>query len=314
MTNTNIAKNRESFIKSIFQNKLSQEELEFYTSASSIDTFNGEQLLWSNSQQKIFLIIKGSVRVKSDRGELITILNSGFVGLSHLFPKELWQIYKAYSTQGLQVLYLDLLAAQDIMEKFPAFRDYFWRSAIELNCVILHHYASAKDLSQRANLSSLVSALEELSFEQGVYNANILKKDKDFLILNLGDLIHTNGTELLPGKIYDCSLLPDYGEWVNNSGGTQVFYSQEANNRLLDQSKTKKLEASKEEMKQVDSINTIDLAVISKTELQSTKQGKSGKSWVKFKRLKRYLPFIYIFLFILSVFIIIIISRFLESR
>mgnify|MGYP003487385094 CR=1 FL=1 len=251
---SNITKQKQSILKSLFKNKLSEEELTFYTNGCSIFSFDGEELLCSIKQKKIFLIMKGNVQIK-DNNELVTILSSGFVGLSFLFLDYLWQKYQGYSTCGLQVLCLDISVVTDMMKKFPAFPAYFRRQATELDLILLHYYQTKNDLSNRASLSSVVSSLEQLSFESGIYDASLIKADKSALILYSGDLFHTSGTELVPGKIYNCTELPDDGEWIN-SAGTQLFYEVSTSNALLNVNKTRKLGTSNEKaLKQVNSFD-----------------------------------------------------------
>jgi hypothetical protein len=251
---SSITDQKQYILQSIFRNKLLEHELKFYTNGSTIISYNGEELLCSSKQKKIFLILQGYVQVKGN-DEPVTTLSSGFIGLSFLFPDTLWQKYQGYSTCGLQVLCLDILVVQDMMKKFPAFPSYFFQRATELDLILLHYYSTKNDLSKRASLSSVVSSLEQLSFESGIYDASILKEDKSSLILYSGDLMHTSGTELVPGVIYNCTELPDDGEWVN-SGATQLFYEGNASNNLLNLNKTKRLEASKEKAsKQVNSLN-----------------------------------------------------------
>jgi hypothetical protein len=286
-------------LQSIFRNKLSEKELILYANGSSIYTFDQEELLFSG-QKKFFLIIKGDVLIKSENNDLVTRLSSGFVGLSYLFSDKLWQRYRAYSTSGLQVLHLDLLIMQDMMKKFPAFQEYFFRNATELDLVLLHHYSTETDISQRANLAAVVSSLEELSLDAGLYDAGIVKKDKNFLILHTGRFMHTSGPKLLPGKIYDCSALPDTGEWVN-MGNTRLLYSSDPSNNLLNSNKAKLLDVPQEQtLKQVDSINTVNVS----DTLHTSKAFKNKKRF----NYKHYLPFVYIFLFLVSILAIIITS------
>lgn len=293
---SNITDQKHFLLQSIFRNKLSKEELNFYANGSTIYSFEREEPLLT-IQKKIFLIIKGDVLIKSENNEPVTRLSSGFVGLSYLFADELWQRYKVYSTSGLQVLHLDLLIMLDMMKKFPAFRGYFFRMATELDVILLHYYSTKNDISQREDLSTVVSSLEELSFERGLYDAAIVKKDKDFLILYNGDLMHTDGIKLLPGIIYRCITLPDDGEWVNSSG-TRLLYSSDLSDNLLSSNKEKLLEALQEQTpKQVNTVNISD----------TSKTSKAFKTNKHFK-FKYYLPFVYVLLFLVSILAIIIIS------
>ncbi|NJK58326.1 MAG: hypothetical protein HC939_21285 [Pleurocapsa sp. SU_5_0] len=186
-----------------------------------------------------------------------------------------------------------------MMKKFPAFPSYFFQRATELDLILLHYYSTKNDLSKRASLSSVVSSLEQLSFESGIYDASILKEDKSSLILYSGDLMHTSGTELVPGVIYNCTELPDDGEWVN-SGATQLFYEGNASNNLLNLNKTKRLEASKEKAsKQVNSLNaTTTTATIPTTTIDAIINSTNSIKSIPYSgRFRRYSLATFILLF-----------------
>lgn len=286
-------------LQSVFRNQLSENELNFYANGSSIHTFDEEEPLF-NSQKRFFLIIKGEVIIKSENNDPVTRLSSGFVGLSYLFTDRLWQRYQAYSSSGLQVLHLEPLIMLDMIKKFPAFQGYFFQVATELDVILTHHYSTENDISQRVDLSTVVSSLEELTFESGLYNAKIVKRQNSFVMLYLGDLMHEDGMKLSPGRIYNCSSLPDDGEWVN-SGDTRLLYSSDSSDNLLNSNNEKLLEIPQEQTKEkVDAVNILDISDISQTS-QVLKTNKHFK-------IKHYLPYIYILLFLVSMLVIIIIS------
>ncbi|NJK58327.1 MAG: hypothetical protein HC939_21290 [Pleurocapsa sp. SU_5_0] len=81
---SSITDQKQYILQSIFRNKLVEHELNFYTNGSTIISYNGEELLCSSKQKKIFFILQGHVQVKGN-DEPVTTLSSGFIGLSFLF-------------------------------------------------------------------------------------------------------------------------------------------------------------------------------------------------------------------------------------
>lgn len=308
---SNIADQKQNILQSIFRNKLSEHELKFYTNGCTMISFDGEELLCSSKQRKIFLIIKGCVQIK-DNNEPVTTLASGFVGLSFLFPNNFWQKYQGYSTHGLQVLCLDFLVVEDMMKKFPAFPGYFFRNATELDLILLHYQSTRNDLSNRVSLSSVVSSLGQLSFESGIYKASILKEDKSSLILYSGDLMHTSGAELVPGKIYNCTELPDDGEWVN-SGGTELFYEGSISNDLLNLNKTKRLETSKEKAIKQKQVTFDNPATTVATTAEAKTVVATAKSVRRSGRFKHYNYSWLVYALLFTICITVISLVFLES-
>jgi hypothetical protein len=259
----NITDSKNNLLQSIFRNKLSDDELRFYTSHSILMSFDEEELLCSNKCKKIYLIIKGNSQIKDDDELIMTLAPGCFIGLSYIFTDDIWRKYEGYSTCGLQVLCFDITVVKDMMTKFPALRAYFYETATKLDLTLIHYRSTKSNLSERVGLPSVVSSLERMSFAQGIYEASLLKQEINSLILYKGELLHTSGIELEPGRVYDTINFPDDGEWVNLTE-THLFY-EGATTSLLSTEKTKKLETSKKEtlklVEQIDSptdsINTV---------------------------------------------------------
>lgn len=212
---------KRQILQSVFKNKLSESELEVYCELTDINVFDSENFLQTHTDGRLFFILKGSVQIKSETNESVVSLSSGFLGLSNLFPDILWQKYRIFSTSGLKVFYLDISILSSLITKYPALKDYFYRQALNLDLLLLHHYETANLPSERVDLAAQISSLSILSLESGVHKAALFK-DKSQLILHTGQLIHSSGKELIPGRVYHGLSLPDCGEWMN-LGDTNLF-------------------------------------------------------------------------------------------
>jgi hypothetical protein len=217
---------KKRILQSVFKDKFSKSEIDKYSELTDINVFNDEILLQTHIDNRVFLILEGTVQIKSESNESVLSLSSGFIGLSNLFPDILWQKYRIYSTCGLKVIYLDNSILSSLIAKDHAFNDYLYRQVLNLDLLLLHYYETVNLPSKRVDLISQVSNLDILSLKSGLYEPSIFKDNKDYLILHFGKLIHSSGAALLPGRVYDCSALPDAGEWMNLSG-TQLFCSEQ---------------------------------------------------------------------------------------
>lgn len=304
-----IAHLKKKILQSVFKNKLSESELEVYSELTDINVFDGDNFIQTHNDGRLFFILKGSVQIKSETNESVVSLSSGFLGLSNLFPNILWQKYRIFSTSGLKVFYLDISILSSLINKYPALEDYFYRQAINLDLLLLHHYETANLPSEKVDLASQISSLSILSLESGVHEASMFIKDKSYLILHIGQLIHSSGRQLSPGKVYKCSSLPNFGEWMNLSE-THLFCDDReqlnTNSSLLNSSHQQCLEAGRHhQAKTINSQSIVEIsyqqpeAISIKHEKPKQHFGQRCTNWVQKPSTNYLTKFRYILLFLI---------------
>jgi HlyB family type I secretion system ABC transporter len=151
----------------------------------------------------IYIVLAGKVRVLDNEENLITTLSAGSsFGEATLFAQEGFQPYAVRASTNLKLCYLKEEILQGLMDRFPSILDRLFKRAELWDLVMLYRQNSQLP-SNPLDVPGILKALSlferhNLSLQQQI----IIPKDCKLLILQKGELRHSEGHALTPGKIY----------------------------------------------------------------------------------------------------------------
>lgn len=151
----------------------------------------------------IYIVLVGKVRVLDNEENLITTLSAGSsFGEATLFAQEGFQPYAVRASTNLKLCYLKQEILQGLMDHFPRILDRLFKRAELWDLVMLYRQNSQLP-SNPSDVPGILKALSlferhNLSLQQQI----IIPKDCKLLLLQKGELRHSEGHALTPGKIY----------------------------------------------------------------------------------------------------------------
>lgn len=157
----------------------------------------------AEAQAGIYIVLAGKVRLLDSSDNLITTLSVGasFAELT-LFPEDDFLPYAARASQNLKLCYVKGEQLQALFDKYPSICDRLYRQAELWDLLLSYCHSSQfpRNLSVPGMLKAL-SLFERHNLEIGSLSAT-LSKDTKLWLLRRGQLLHTDGSSLTPGKMY----------------------------------------------------------------------------------------------------------------
>ena len=183
---------------------ISQQELaEWLTDGEIVEPAPTKQFWFSGDSPGIYLIISGKVRLLDSAENLITTLGAeSLFGEATLFPEQGFVPYVAKASTNLKLCYLKQEILQGLMEKYPSIRDYLWKRAQLWDLLMIYRQNSQLEC-QPSDVPGMLKALS--LFEPHTLDTNeeiSAPPDGKLWLLHKGELRHTDGQCLTPGKIY----------------------------------------------------------------------------------------------------------------
>ncbi|HLP87889.1 MAG TPA: peptidase domain-containing ABC transporter [Nostocaceae cyanobacterium] len=203
-------------IRQVLGDSLSEAELENCVNAVEIIEPPIAKQFWQATTAKsgIYLILSGKVRLLDGLNNLITTLTYGSsFGELTLFPEQGFSAYVARASIDLKIGYLPQTALQEIMQNYPLISDRLLKKAEIWDTLLLLYQNS--QLPQHNSVEEVLTALllfDRYNFTSGSLNSQLTKDTKLWLVYR-GELSHTQGFVLTPGKI---SFHPQQGSWQVN--------------------------------------------------------------------------------------------------
>lgn len=150
----------------------------------------------------IYIVLVGKVRLLDRDENLIATLGSeASFGETTLFSDS-FQPYAARASTNLKLCYLKQEVLQVLIDRYPSIRERLLKRAELWDMVMLCH----QNWQEMGNISDVPGMLKALSlFERhdiGDLQQATLPKDCKCLVLRKGELRHSKGQVLTPGKIY----------------------------------------------------------------------------------------------------------------
>jgi HlyB family type I secretion system ABC transporter len=169
---------------------------------------------WESAQTNpgIYIILTGKVRLLDRADNLITTLSaSSSFGELTLFPEENFIPYSARASANLKLGYLKQEVLQGLIDKYPQIKKHLFAKAELWNLLLLCQQNSQfpPHTSQVEGTLKALSLFERYDLAPGAVNPQI-SQDAQLWVLRRGQLRHSDGDALTPGKI---SSEPKQGNW-----------------------------------------------------------------------------------------------------
>ncbi|TWH41000.1 ATP-binding cassette subfamily B protein [Dulcicalothrix desertica PCC 7102] len=201
-------------IAKVLGENLGQKELQSCLETAKILELPLAMQFWQlrDAESGIYVILTGKVRFLDDLENLITTLSVGAsFGEATLFSQDEFSSYAARASQNLRLCYLSLETLQPLIDKYPEVSDKLYKQASIWDLMLL-----CRQNSKFPSHPSLVPGmLEALSlFERRHFTteeSELVFKDCSMVLVLFGQMQHSSGTLLKPGKI--CGN-PEQGSWL----------------------------------------------------------------------------------------------------
>jgi HlyB family type I secretion system ABC transporter len=168
---------------------------------------------WQSAETKagIYIILAGKVRLLDSSENLIaTLVSESSFGELTLFPDEDFSPYAARASSNLKLCYLRTEALQELMDKYPNIRDRL-RTRAELWDLLLLCRQNSQFPRHASYAEGMLKALSLFERRNLVRGSSTQVSEEDQLcLLRLGQLEHSDGSTLTPGRIYGP---PKRGSW-----------------------------------------------------------------------------------------------------
>lgn len=166
-----------------------------------------------SSPAGIYLILEGKVRLLDHQDNLLVSLSEGMMlGQMSLFPEAQLQQHAARASLQSKLGYLNLKSLQPYLASKPNLKRYLHRQALAWDLLLLYHYYNPEQNRQGIqNLLPILVRLKQHYLEAGDLSNDFLSQH--LWLLRQGEIIHSSGVKITPGKIYHVDNLPTGGAW-----------------------------------------------------------------------------------------------------
>ena len=159
----------------------------------------------------LYIILQGKVRIIDRHDNLVISLSAGeSFGELTVFADADFQSYstRVANNTKLGCLSTDLIIS--LVEKQRGIKEHLYQLAKRKDLLLLN-YQDQSDRTQINNLHQILPWLENYQLEIGTMPKLVLQED--FFWLRQGEIVHSSGEKLIPGKTYISNNLPKTGEW-----------------------------------------------------------------------------------------------------
>ncbi|MGB5711062.1 MAG: ABC transporter transmembrane domain-containing protein [Waterburya sp.] len=222
--------------KKAFNNIISNSERDFVYQKLKIIEPNPGQPFWSseNVEAVVYFTLAGKVRLLDQEGNLIVSLPEGSIfGQISLFPeaKPKLRPHAVRAGLGLKLGYLDAQALRELLRRSPEIEKCFYAQALKWDLLLLNQQTDNRDSVQ--NLLSILPLLQQDNLAVGTIPSHLLQNQDGCWLLRQGNIIHSSGFKITPGKIYDLAQFPQGGEWLVNQPTELYSFDPAARQSLL---------------------------------------------------------------------------------
>lgn len=180
----------------------------------SLDT--GELLCQSqDTQPGMYIVLAGKVRLIDLDNNLIISLEVGdSFGESTLFSSS-FQPYSVRISANTQLCYLKQKLLLPLIQKYPEVKQNLVRKAKLRDLLIFNHQVNYGDRRETARLIKILPRL--VNYQLKVGNVPELILGKQLWLVRQGEILHSSGQKIIPGKTYFLDELPLTGKWLVTS-------------------------------------------------------------------------------------------------
>lgn len=177
----------------------------------SLDT--GELLCQSqDTEPGMYVILAGKVRLIDLDDNLIISLETGdSFGESTLFADS-FQPYSVRISANTQLCHLKQQLILPLIQKYPELKQNLVKKAKSRDLLIFNHQITHGDRRETAKLAEILPHLVNHQLEVGNVPESIL--GKQLWLIRQGEILHSSGQKIIPGKLYFLDDLPLTGTWL----------------------------------------------------------------------------------------------------
>ena len=174
------------------------------------------ELFWhsQDTEPGIYVIVEGKVRLIDRDDNLVVSLEAGSFGEQTLFAED-FQPYSVRASTDAQLCYLPRRSILPLISKYPTVQQHLARQAKLRDLLLLHHRAGDGNRRETENLLKILPCLTTHQLTIGNLPQTVCQER--LWLLRQGEILHSSGRKLTPGKIYTPALLPQTGTWLITS-------------------------------------------------------------------------------------------------
>lgn len=175
------------------------------------------KLCWHSSQPEpnIYIILAGKVRLIDRWDNLVISLKTGETfGELTLFSDD-FQSYSIRASANTRLCCLKSQLILPLLEQYPALRHSLLKKAKLRDLLLLHHRLKPEARLETTDLLKILPQLSNHQLAKGSVPSSIWQGQ--LWLLRQGEILHSSGQKLIPGKIYVPHELPQTGAWLVTS-------------------------------------------------------------------------------------------------
>ncbi len=183
-----------------------------------VDLFKPEQgqLFWRSPDavSGIYIVLQGKVRaIDRDNNLVISLASGTSFGELTLFSDSDFQPYSIRASSNTLLCYLNSELLSPSIKKYPAMREHLYLQAKLRDLLLLNYKSRNGNRREIKNLLKVLPLLENHQLPQGTIPDSVWQ-ERRLCLLRKGEILHSSGQKLTPGKTYLLDRLPQTGEWL----------------------------------------------------------------------------------------------------
>jgi HlyB family type I secretion system ABC transporter len=201
--------------KQTFNQTLSESALnQLYQQLKISEPDPGEPFWHSvSSPPGIYFVLAGKVRLLDARDNLLVSLSEGTVlGQISLFPEADLQPHAARASWGLKLGYLAPASLKKYLNPQSNLEQHLYRQALNWDLLLQCSRNAPKNRQELQDLLPILEQLQQYQLPAGDLPPELL--NQHLWLLRQGEIIHSSGMKLTPGKQYYLTDLPKTGAWL----------------------------------------------------------------------------------------------------
>jgi HlyB family type I secretion system ABC transporter len=187
-----------------------------------------------SSPPGIYFILEGKVRLLDAQDNLLVSLSAGMaLGQISLFPEAELQPHAARASWEVKLGYLSQGSLEKHLKSQSDLQKHLYRQALNWDLLLRCSQEQANNRQGLQNFLPVLSQLQQHQLPVGDSPSHLL--NQHLWVLRQGEIIHSSGLKITPGKQYYVDQLPKNGAWLINHP-TELYTLETAVNSQLTQS------------------------------------------------------------------------------
>ena len=175
------------------------------------------KLFWHSVEAEpgIYIILAGKVRLIDRHDNLVVSLKTGETFGELTLFSENFQPYSIRASANTRLCYLRSQLILPLLKQHPAIEQNLLRKAKLRDLLLLHHSLQPDARSEIIKLHQILPQLTNYQLAEGNVPSSVWQGE--LWLLRRGEILHSSGQKLIPGKIYLPEDLPQTEEWLVTS-------------------------------------------------------------------------------------------------